>query len=230
MSSARSKGPLIYVGGGKGGVGKSLLSMAIVDYLETRSRPLLFVETEPGNAEIPKAYPDIEVVPLDLTTHEGWLELIDTSAAADPATYIVINSAGGAMEGVREYGQLLERALPELRRDMIVLWPINHQRASLEYMAQFQKALPTVAVNIIINEHYGRPEKFGLYNDWRESPGVDEPNPGLRFDNLADRVASQLVIDHMTIADAAAHMSIGNRMEMQRWRGEVAEMLAKVIP
>lgn len=221
---------MIYIGGGKGGIGKSLLSMATVDYLETRSRPLLFVETEPGNAEIPKAYADIETVLIDLTTHDGWLELIDVSAAADPATYIVINSAGGAMEGVREYGQLLERALPELRRDMIVLWPINHQRASLEYMAQLRKALPTIRVNIIVNEHYGRPEKFGLYNEWRASQGADEPDLGLRFANLADRVASQLVIDHMTIADAAAHMPLGNRIEMQRWRGEVAEMLAKVIP
>lgn len=53
---------------------------------------------------------------------------------------------------------------------------------------------------------------------------------GLCFSSLADRVADELIVKHMTIADAGRDMPIGNRAELLRWKGDVADMLARVIP
>ena len=50
MSEAR--GSLTYVGGGKGGVGKSLLAMCVIDYWRTQKRSVVLVEAETANSDV----------------------------------------------------------------------------------------------------------------------------------------------------------------------------------
>jgi hypothetical protein len=65
---------LFLVGGGEGGVGKSLLSMTVVDYLDgTGSGPFL-VERDTSVPDVYKTYKDAvggELVNLD--EREGWI-------------------------------------------------------------------------------------------------------------------------------------------------------------
>jgi MinD superfamily P-loop ATPase len=50
--------PNIYwVGGGKGGVGKSMVSMALLDYLLSKGVPALLVESDTSNPDVYKASP-----------------------------------------------------------------------------------------------------------------------------------------------------------------------------
>jgi hypothetical protein len=44
--------------------------------------------------------------------------------------------------------------------------------------------------------------------------------------DLADRVTDDLYSKRITLAQAGAQMKIGDRVELQRWRAAVAEMLA----
>ena len=56
------------VGGSKGGVGKSMVSMALVDYLRESKRKVILVETDTSNPDVAKAYGpimDVEVIDLD---------------------------------------------------------------------------------------------------------------------------------------------------------------------
>ena len=50
---------VFYVGGSKGGVGKSLFSFALVDYLLNRNTNILLVDTDTDNPDVFKAHKEL---------------------------------------------------------------------------------------------------------------------------------------------------------------------------
>ena len=48
--------PILYVGGSKGGVGKSYMSFALLDYLTERNKKILLLETDTSNPDVFKAH------------------------------------------------------------------------------------------------------------------------------------------------------------------------------
>ena len=50
--------PIYWVGGSKGGVGKSMMTIATVDYLLERGKKVLLVECDTSNPDVGNAYQD----------------------------------------------------------------------------------------------------------------------------------------------------------------------------
>ena len=48
--------PIYLIGGSKGGVGKTLVTMAVVDYLEAQQAAVLLIESDTSNPDVWKAY------------------------------------------------------------------------------------------------------------------------------------------------------------------------------
>ena len=44
--------PIFYIGGSKGGVGKSKMAFALIDYLKERGQSLLLLETDNANPDV----------------------------------------------------------------------------------------------------------------------------------------------------------------------------------
>jgi len=217
------------IGGSKGGVGKSLVAMALLDYLHEQSVPMLLIETDTSNPDVAKAYGatiKTEKVPLD--AKDGWLTLIDKIEANKEAT-IVINSAARNNAAVTDFGAILAGALDELKRELVTLWVINRQRDSLELLREYTAVLGCGRMHVVRNTHYGTAEKFALYNDSKTRAAVEAAGGmTLDFPDLADRVSDELYTKRIRIEDAAATMTIGNRAELQRWRSEYRKMFQGV--
>ncbi len=52
--ATRKMAPMYYVGGSKGGIGKSMISAALIDTLEQRGEQILLVETDTANPDVAK--------------------------------------------------------------------------------------------------------------------------------------------------------------------------------
>jgi len=104
--------PIFLVGGGKGGVGKSMLSMALLDHLRDEESSPMLIETDTSAPDVWKAYKDdVESQCIDLEQRDGWLELLDVlDRHAD--TPIVINSKAANQVGLRKFGGMLVEAVP----------------------------------------------------------------------------------------------------------------------
>ena len=78
---------LYFIGGSKGGVGKSILSMILADYLtQYRQRKIILVESDTSNPDVGKTFThndDVEVISLSLDNADGWIELVNYSEASD---------------------------------------------------------------------------------------------------------------------------------------------------
>lgn len=226
--------PIYMVGGSKGGVGKSFLTMAILDYLHDRNEQLLLVETDTSNPDTYKTYKDkVETLLVDLDEADGWIRVVN-ACENRPDSIVVVNTAARSSTGVTHYGGTLGKSLQELKRRLVTLWVINRQRDSLELLKEFMTAMPEGQVHVVRNGYFGDETKYELYNSSHLRETVEgKGGLSLTFPDLADRVADDLYCKRLTIADALTHstekLPIGNRAELVRWRGEVAKMLGGLL-
>ena len=75
--------------------------------------------------------------------------------------------------------------------------------------------------------------KGGRPASGRDAPGCCGGVPagdrrGRRFSPTIDRVADDLNIRRIALSTAASTLSIGNRAELARWRGEVRKLFAEL--
>jgi hypothetical protein len=221
---------IFLIGGGKGGVGKSLLSMAVCDFLSCTDRAPFLVETDTSVPDVFKTYQAEtggELVNLD--EREGWIELVNLVEGRPDSTF-VINTGARNQTGVSNFGKTLNKALPQLKRKLVVLWLIDRKRESQELLSDFLEAIPDAEVHVARNMYLGTERKFELYNGSKMRAAIEQ-NGGrsLNFPEVADRVTDAMNKGRLTIAKAVAELSLGDRMELERWRDECKTMLSEIV-
>ena len=222
--------PIYLVGGRKGGVGKSMVSMALVDYLQTLDADVLLIDSDTSNPDVWRTYEDsVETKLLNLDIDDGWMTLIN--ACADrPDSTVVINGAARDGRGFGKYGRMLNDSLMELRRRLVTLWVINRQRDSLEMLKDFMTEIPDSAVHVLRNEYFDETDRFELYSGSELRKRVEgRGGKSVTFPVLANRVTDTLYSTPMSIAEAMKELPIGNRAELERWRRAAREMWEEII-
>ena len=217
---------IVLIGGSKGGVGKSLVTMATVDLLQGAGESVLLIESDTSNPDVWKNYKDeVDTELIDLDQADGWIELVNL-CDSKPESVVVLNTAARNNTGVSAYGETLNSTLAELKRKLVTLWVINRQRDSLELLKGYMDALPNAAVHVVRNGYFGEEKKFELYNGSKLRKDVEERGgQSITFPDLADRVSDDLYSKRLSIAKAATELPLGNRAELLRWRGEVKKSL-----
>lgn len=221
------KSPPIYmVTGGKGGVGKSIVSMAVLDILGPSA---VLIESDTSNPDVAKAYAETNTThALNLDERAAWIDLVNIADETDGP--LVINGAARSVDGLKN-AAILDGALEELGRELIVLFVMSRTRDSLELLADHRDILPADVAKTwaVLNSYFGDAEKFTRYNESNQRDQIEAEAGTLVFPDLADRVLDHLNHDRLTIASAAEVMTIGNRMELQRWRQAAHHELQKAL-
>jgi hypothetical protein len=222
--------PIILVGGGKGGVGKSLLSIALVDYVIATDRRPFLVETDTSVPDVYKTYGgEIGAELVNLDDREGWIELLNL-VESHPEDTIVVNTGARNQTGISNFGKTLRKALPQLKRRLVVFWLIDRKRESLELLSDFIETLPEAEINVVRNLYLGTERKFELYNASKMRTSIEQTGGrSLSFPELADRVTDAMNKGRLSVAKAIEELSFGDRMEVERWRDECKDMFAEVI-
>ena len=209
------------VTGGKGGVGKSVSAIALLDYFETRGRKVTLVETDTANPDVGKAYQkDVKGFSLvNLDENDGWLDLLDIIEAAKTPE-IVLNTAARNNEGVTRHGAMFDEQMAQLQYPVISLFIINNQRDSVEMLADYEKVMNRGTVHVVRNQFYGTsPNMFDIYNESELRRRLEERG-GRTFDlpRLATRVANQVQSNRLTLQRAWQGATLGSKAEIERWR------------
>jgi hypothetical protein len=225
------KGKSIYwIGGSKGGVGKSMVTMAVLDRFAERGEDTLLVECDTSNADVWKAYGEhLQGELINLDEADGWIHLVNLCDQHKDRT-VVINTAARNNVAVTKFGTTLDSTLEELQRPLVALWVINRQRDSLELLREFSEAMPHARLHVVRNAHFGEEGKFELYNGSKLRTEMESRGGrSITFPDLADRVADDIYSKRLSLAAASTALPIGNRAELGRWRGEVRKALAEVL-
>ncbi len=222
--------PIYIIGGSKGGVGKTFVSIGIIDIVQERKEEILLIESDTSNPDVWKMYKDeIKTELIDLDDANGWIDLVNV-CDRNPNAVVVVNTAARNNKGVTAYGETLNNTLAELKRKLVTLWVINRQRDSLELLKEYMDALPESTIHVIRNSYFGDERKFELYNGSKIKKAVEDAGgKSLTFPDLADRVSDDLYSKRLSITTAMKELPIGNRAELTRWRNEVRKSLGEAI-
>lgn len=211
----------IWVGGAKGGVGKSMVGMGLIDYLRQTCEPML-VETDTKNPDVGRSHMnEIRTEGLDLSDQDGWVGLLNYCAEASGP--VVINSAVGADEtqGI----DALEEALESVGKKLVVLWVINRQRDSIELLRDFMKSVQSAEVHVVRNLYFGAEHKFELFNDSETKKNIEaRGGKVLDFPEIADRIANELYSKRISIRRCLTTSETGTRFILGRWQNAVHQM------
>jgi len=220
--------PIVFVSGSKGGVGKSLTAMAALDYLSTEHRYLRLLEADTTNPDVWKSYRrTVEAEVVDLDDVDGWINLVNV-CDAHPFKAIVINTPARNNDAVRLHGGILLDSLKELARPLVTLWVINRQRDSLELLKNYLDTMPGGVVHVVRNGYFGDQSKFELYQQSSLPEAIHQLGGQTLFlPDLADRVTDELYSRRITLAEAVQQLKLGDRVELQRWRATVREMMVQ---
>ena len=230
MTEGNGTGRIYWVGGSKGGVGKSMMTVAMLDHLLEQRSKVVLVECDTSNPDVWKAYREqVETELINLDEADGWIHLVNTCDRYRDGV-VVINTAARNNIAVNQYGRTLDSSLEELGSQLVALWVINRQRDSLELLRQFIDAVPKAAVHVVRNGYFGDEKKFELYNGSKIREEVEgRGGKSITLPDLADRVADDIYSRRISLMVAAKELPIGNRAELGRWRGEVRKILAGVL-
>ncbi len=230
MVETNGSGRIYWIGGSKGGVGKSMMTLATIDYLLERGEKVLLVECDTSNPDVWKAYREqIDTELVDLDEADGWIHLVNVCDRSREKV-VVVNTAARNNLAVTKYGQTLDSSLEELGSRLVALWVINRQRDSVGLLKQFMEAIPRAEVHVVRNGYFGDEKKFELYNGSKVREAVESRGgQSITLPDLADRVADDIYVKRLSIRGAAESLPIGNRAELGRWRGEVSKVLAGVV-
>lgn len=225
--------PIYFVGGGKGGVGKSLVAIALADYLVHRAgETVLVLETDTSNPDVAPCFerePGVRVEYADLDLDTGWMRLADL-CERHPDDAVVVNTAARNHAGVAEHGYILDAALAELGRELVVLWVINAERDGLQLLDAFMGAMPGRAMHVLRNLKHGAEASFDLYNGSRLRKAVEGAGgTSASVPKLAADVAKGLFSERLSVAAALRAMPIGNRAALAGWRQRCAVAFDRVV-
>lgn len=218
------------IGNDKGGVGKSLTAMGLLDYLLQLGEKPFLVECDTANPDVWKAYGHtIDSATISLDDLEGWLALLDQCATA-PEQTIVLNQGARSKISIERFGDRLVEGLRRLDSELITFWVINPQRDSLELLKDYACYLPKTTIHVVRNEYFAPQDRFE-YNDSKLRTEIESKGGRtLTLPALATRVTAQLYGNQrLTLEQSATSGPFGNQIETQRWRTAVAAMFSQAI-
>ena len=227
--SRASAAPVILVQGCKGGVGKSFVTMAVLDWLETRNRAAVLVESDTSNSDcgvlyLDNADKDVPVEPLNLDVDAGWMDLGNLAEKTRDRA-IVVNGAARNMEGLETYGASMFGV--QALRPVVTLWVLKPMDDCIGLLADYLQAMRGPddavigAVHVLCNQGAERERDFSIYEQSNVATTIrDLGGKTLLFPTMARRLAHQMFSGkpRRTIGDLVRSGPLGNRAEAERWQ------------
>lgn len=212
---------IVYIGGVKGGSGKSLQSMiAMNHFIENKMNPVL-IETDPHIPDVYMSYTDSKDCPkegcsaayaFDISTEKGWeltLNAMGETLGKNRETPIVINSAAGNTTSITSYGEVLN----DFGVDFITLWVINQHDSGLKQLDDYLECIKQ-KVCVIRNGFFAKDEDFKAFEK------SDYAKNGLRSVYLNKATVSTinaLYKEHKAIHELEGYLNFGERMLYKSW-------------
>ena len=217
---------LIYIGGSKGGTGKSMVCMALVDYLRKTfpKDTILLFETDSSNPDVGRLYKEtkgVDTKGLILNEEDsGWMTLVD-EIDTTKAKHVVINSMAASNLGVQTQGSLLDMNVLDgnIDVDFKAFWVMNRNKDSVTLLRDFLENMKSVVVYPVLNLYFGKEEDFTFYRASEDLHADISVRGGrqLIFPNLNDLIADKLYTDEVNLEALPKQLRLGMRTGLERW-------------
>lgn len=218
---------VIIVGGGKGGVGKSMVTLGVVDALLTKGEQVVLVESDDSNPDTHKALHKLVTSAIcNLDREDGYMTLGDI-IEANKTAYVVVNSAARATRGMIVHGGIIADVVAEQKRELVMLWPINRQRDSIELLKAFLDGTAGYSATYVLkNTYFGAAEKFSRFDACAQKNRVTGT---IEYPELNDLLADKINDNRLAFSNATEGLTIAERSVLTRFRNAVQKAFEVVL-
>lgn len=163
--------PIIIVSGDKGGVGKSTVAIAMIEWLLASGEKVNLIDTDLTNPDVYYIYKDEnlvkslspEEIDIDETDAGGWMKLAKF-ANSHPET-LVINMKAGSKIAIDKYRDNVIGMFEAIGRPLVLVWVLNLQKQSLILFLDALENLPALnSVIAVKNLKNGAVDEFVLWD------------------------------------------------------------------
>lgn len=222
---------IVYVGGNKGGVGKSMVAIALADHLRHGLDSSVFlVETDTANPDAAKSIgTELDaVLAADTRTEAGWQAMLNAIEQHRDKTCI-INAGARDNDAMRRYGDYLHRGAEALGIPLAIAWVINDERDSLLALRDFLETCPAT-VHVIGNCFFDETATFAVYHDSKLRRAIEARGGTLRpFPILPRPLAAAIKTDRRSPAAILADAPLFERIALEKWRADCARTFAPLL-
>lgn len=162
--------------GDKGGVGKSLLTCARIDYLANKkgfdASKLIILDADPRNADVFRMYDGFKtfgsVERISLASKEDWMKFIDRIQVEQPKGYDYILSLPAGIGGIlSKEGAKFGDLVGKLGHDITMFWTIDRMPDSINLLkrALFDIGSKVKQTIVVKNLFFGDTESFTRWDN-----------------------------------------------------------------
>jgi len=228
---------LVYVGGSKGGTGKSIVCMALVDYFRTTfpEDEIMLIETDSSNPDVGRLYRRTKgVISRGLFLNEEdstWMAMVDEIAKTS-ARHVVINSMAASNLGIQNHGALLDKNILNGRLSVKfnVFWAMNRNKDSVVLLKDFLTWMKSATVYPVLNLYFGKEEEFVFYRTASDIQQTifERGGRSIVFPSLNDLIADRLYTDEINLEELPSHLGLGMLTGLERWLSMVKDTFDQV--
>lgn len=215
---------VIFIGGSKGGVGKSLMAMIILYYFISNGEKPILIETDTDNPDVLKSYStkgdngfvgkDCYVYICNLDNENGWEKLFDI-VNDNPGRPIIVNSAARNSVALANFGDTLNQI-----REFKTIWLINDQADSLNLLMRYMNTVHQ-PISIVKNGFFGLEDNFNAFD------GSKAARAGLQsvyLPKATDAIISAIYTGRHSLSEVVNEdvLTFGQRILARSWLNKVA--------
>ena len=213
------------IGGGKGGVGKSTVSVSLIDYYQQRDEPVTVIDMDMANQDVLRAFSGsgLPVHALDMTKADGWSEFSDLCLAASDRQ-VVVNTKGSNSIEVIEFGPVFNEVVSELPTARC-LFVIERSIDSALHLRKFVDAMPALPIHVLKNLRFGEDQEFTNFDGSTVKKQVVAAGGKVAcFPRAYDRITEGYRTRRLSLAAVAAAGTTFDRAMVSKWRRDVARV------
>ena len=230
--------PIWFVGGERGGVGKSACAHLLLDYLRVRlGYRTIVVETDRLNADVGRAFErkeiaDVVMYPLRFDTMDEWIRLVDL-AEDSPDAAVLINGAAQLFFALKTGLQYMQRG-GGTDREWVHWFVMGRDIESVQLLRRYVEMIGelTERHRLVVIESAG-PSNEREFKAWRQSnlyAGLREGGcPIVEVSHLALSVADEMRSRAWSISEACEGLRFSARIELERWRNAAFASIARAL-
>ena len=197
-----------------------------------KGEQVVLIESDDSNPDTHKSLNKLVTSELcNLDTEEGFIKLGGIIEANKDAC-IVVNTAARATSSIVKHGGILSDVVKELGRELVMLWPMNRQRDSIELLKSFLDGTSGFggsgyrATYALLNTYFGVAEKFSRFQTSKQK---DRVTGTLIFPELNDLVSDKLIDNRLALSNAESVLSIAERSALRRYREAANDVLGVLL-
>ncbi len=224
---------LYFLEGGKGGVGKSIMSSILIDCLSRIGRDVVIIDTDTSNPDVYRAHhKKFPCFLQKIDTVSDWadfLTLLDEHSNKDVVIteenkdddfekHIIVNMGARNQESIQSWGETIK----EISEDICVFFMLNNQKDSILLLKEYTKVIEPKYIVPTKNHFFGDQNAFSLYDNCETKKLFSRE---FYIEEVIPSAANKFYTDRIPLSEIPDALNVGDRIFFQRWLKDTKKRL-----